>query len=106
MKFTGLGTKFNKGFRDMKKSFDLPLEKEIKWSYHWSLQKYQKNSRTIPENQPFYFLKDIDHNEVINFLDSSLRLRSDINGKIPGFGIMEVPTNDDVRTHIREKLNV
>lgn len=71
--------KLNMRFRRVKQRFNLPLEKEIKWSYLWSLRKYQRDDRNIPENKPFYFLKDIDYKELINFVDLSLELLSDLN---------------------------
>ena len=71
--------KLNMGFRRIKQRFKLPLEKEIKWSYLWPLRNYQRDGRNIPENKPFYFLKDRDYNEVIDFVDSSLTLLSDLN---------------------------
>ena len=71
--------KLNMGFRRIKQRFKLPLEKEIKWSYLWPLRNYQRDGRDIPENKPFYFLKDRDYNEVIDFVDSSLTLLSDLN---------------------------
>jgi hypothetical protein len=71
--------KLNLKFREIKKEFNLPLEKEIKWSYLWSLWKYQRNSQNIPENEQFYFLKDRDYKDLINFVDSSLMLLSDLN---------------------------
>ena len=68
-----------KRFGDIKKRFNLPLDKEIKWSDMWSLWKYQNDGRNIPQKKPFYFLKDRDYDELINFVDSSLKLLSNLN---------------------------
>lgn len=69
----------NTKFRKIKECFHLTLEKEVKWSYIWSLFKYQRNGRNIPEKEPFYFLKDRPYNELIEFVDLSLALLSNLN---------------------------
>ena len=69
----------NMKFRRIKKLFNIPLEKEIKWSYLWSLYKIQRNGLNISEKKPFYFLKDREYNELLNFIDSSLTLLSELN---------------------------
>ena len=71
--------KLNVRFREIKQRFELPLEEEIKWSYLWQLKKCQRDGRNIQENKPFYFLKDRDYNNVIDFVDSSLELLSDLS---------------------------
>lgn len=69
----------NTRFRELKQRFNFPLEKEIKWSYIWSLKKCQENGRDIPGNKPFYFLKDRNYEELIDFVDSSLALLSNLS---------------------------
>ena len=69
----------NMKFRRIKKLFNIPLEKEIKWSYLWSLYKIQRNGLNISEKKPFYFLKDREYNELLNFIDSSLTLLSELS---------------------------
>ncbi|HRD23088.1 MAG TPA: DUF3800 domain-containing protein [Candidatus Hydrothermia bacterium] len=71
--------KLNVRFREIKQRFKLPLEEEIKWSYLWQLKKYKRDGRNIQENKPFYFLKNRDYNHVIDFVDSSLELLSDLS---------------------------
>jgi len=69
----------NTKFRNNKEKFNLPLEKEIKWSYIWPLKQYLEYGQSIPEKKPFYFLKDKDYNEIIKFIDSSLKFLSELN---------------------------
>lgn len=71
--------KLNTKFRRIKEKFHLPLEKEIKWSYIWSLFKYQRNGQDISEKEPFYFLRDRSCNDLIKFIDLSLALLSNLN---------------------------
>ena len=40
-------------FFELKKKNELPTEKEIKWSYLWSLTKHQNNNEPITENKPY-----------------------------------------------------
>lgn len=69
----------NNEFVKNKQKFDLPLEQEIKWAYLWTLLTYQKNSKPIPMDKPFYFLKDKKYSQLIDFVDSSLELLSDLS---------------------------
>jgi len=68
-------------YADLKSARGLPLDKEIKWSYVWSLRNYQKNNRPIPENKDFYFLKDFDYRELIDFVKEALGLLNDLDYK-------------------------
>ena len=61
-------------YRNLKEKYRIPLNKELKWSYIWSLRSYQKNNKSIPTDKPFYFLKDIDYHELINFVEETLYL--------------------------------
>jgi hypothetical protein len=66
--------KLNNSFREIKTHFNLPLEKEIKWSYIWSLKKHQEKNLPVSKKQDFYFLKDTDWSELFEFVKSSLKV--------------------------------
>ncbi|APF20860.1 hypothetical protein Calab_1036 [Caldithrix abyssi DSM 13497] len=61
-------------FFNLKIRFNLPVDKEIKWSYLWSIRHYQINNKPITSDCDFYFLKDIDYHVLINFVESSLAI--------------------------------
>ena len=73
--------RLSQGYADLKGAHGLPLDKEIKWSYVWSLRNYQKDNRPIPENKDFYFLKDFDYHELIDFVKEAIGLLNELNYK-------------------------
>lgn len=63
----------NLKFHQLKKRYGLPAEKEVKWSYLWSLRKDQKNGR-LSEDKPFYFLKNFTEDQLLSFVTECLDL--------------------------------
>jgi len=61
-------------FLSLKNSFNLPIDKEIKWSYLWSIRNYQNRNEPIPSNSDFYFLRDIEYHLLIDFVENSLAI--------------------------------
>lgn len=67
----------NSNFRELKKKYSLPLSKEIKWAYIWSLRNFQINGKAIPEKSEIKFLEHFDYHILIDFVEESLAL---VNG--------------------------
>lgn len=65
--------KLNRRFNQVKKSYGLPPEKEVKWSYIWSLQKDRKNGK-LSEDKAYYFLKDFTEDQLLSFVTVCLGL--------------------------------
>ena len=59
-------------YREIKSKYNLPLNKEVKWSYLRSIYKYRKNGKNISEREPFYFLREFPTDEHKRFLLESL----------------------------------
>ncbi len=66
--------KLNLLFVQLKKKYNLPVEKEIKWSYLWSLKKLKVSGKGISKKEKFYFLKDCDTHLLLKFIEESLDL--------------------------------
>ena len=66
-------------FIKLKNHYNLPLNKEVKWSYLWSLRSFQKRNKEIPDNYDFYFLKDIDYHVLIDFVENALLILNKLN---------------------------
>lgn len=76
----------------IKTKYSIPLEKEVKWSYIWSLRK----AKIIRESDPYYFLKGHSPDALFEYLCDCLDLLSLCNGcKI----IYTLTLNDPQRTH-------
>ena len=58
----------------LKKQFQIPPGEEIKWSYLWLLHNYESRGIDITPDKPFYFLKDIGYQGVLDFIQKSCRL--------------------------------
>ena len=63
-------------FKSLKIKFGFPVEKEIKWSYLWSLKKSRMSGK-LSEKNPYYFLKNYSDEQLYDFVDKSTRLLSD-----------------------------
>jgi hypothetical protein len=59
-------------FIKLKIEYDLPLDKEIKWSYPWSLRKCTKENVTPSKKRDYYFLKDYPYHKLIEFVSRAL----------------------------------
>lgn len=68
----------NLNFNNLKETFSIPLHKEVKWAYLWSLTKYKRQNKYIPDWEPFYFLRDYEVSDIISFIDESLALMNDL----------------------------
>lgn len=64
-------------FKKLKKQFGLP-QKEIKWAHIWSLRSNQLKGQTPSENRDYYFLRDFDYHDLIDFAEQTLLLLNDI----------------------------
>lgn len=62
-----------------KREYNLPEDKEIKWSYLWSLRKHEKNDKEIREHKDYYFLRGHDYHDLIDFVEESLALFHDLD---------------------------
>ncbi len=72
-----------KKFLTIKEKYNIPIEKEVKWSYLWSLWYHKvKNNEKIAENKPYYFLREFEIETLAKFIKDSLMLVSDIEASI------------------------
>lgn len=62
----------NQFFRNKKTEYDLPVDKEIKWSWIWQLYLYQRNNQTVSPDKSFYFLSRVHYQVLLDFVDSIL----------------------------------
>lgn len=58
----------------LKIKYELPLDREIKWSYLWSVRIAQKQKRRIKEYEDFKFLEQHPYSKLIDFVDEFLSL--------------------------------
>jgi len=61
-------------YSELKGEYNLPTNKEIKWSYLWSLTKHYNNQESIPSKKPYYFLKDYKLSTLCDFVIRSCEL--------------------------------
>lgn len=60
-------------FLSLKSELQLPADREIKWSYLWSLEKHRRNDESIPQKASYYFLRNIEVAVLQQFVELSLR---------------------------------
>jgi len=83
-------------FYELKKNMlNLEVKQEIKWSYIWSLYKYMKDNKEIPQNKSYYFLKNYDPEDLLKFVKESLILLNICNSSQI---IYTITINDRTRT--------
>lgn len=61
-------------FFSLKQQSGLPINKEIKWSYLWSLTKHNNNFEAIPTDADYYFLKDFTLKTLYDLVINSCSL--------------------------------
>lgn len=64
-------TKLNSQYFSVKEKYGISKDKEIKWSYIWSLRK-SKEKGTLSEKDVYYFLKDFEEEDLIDFVKECL----------------------------------
>jgi hypothetical protein len=57
----------------------LPADREIKWSYIWSLHKHRQNNEGIPKRAPYYFLRNVSERKLLDFVSDSCELLNECN---------------------------
>lgn len=67
-------------FRQLKESYGLPVTKEIKWSFAWSLKSHQQTGKIIRPSDKYFFLRDYDPDRLQEFLASSVALLRNVAG--------------------------
>ena len=53
-------------YTQIRKSYNIPDDKEIKWSYVWSIR---KNRKIFNDNNNVAFLNDFSENDLINYIE-------------------------------------
>jgi len=61
-------------FLELKNEYNLPITKEIKWNYIWSLKQHRKRREEIPERKRYYFLRDVPTERLIEFVTNCCSL--------------------------------
>lgn len=56
----------------------MPLDKELKWSYLWSLWTQRHKKERVPRDGPYYFLRDFKIDTLADFIKESILLTSSI----------------------------
>lgn len=93
--------KLNKDFVKLKNKYSLPIDKEIKWSYPWTLRSLKENNKKITEKEDIKFLENYDYHDLIDFIDKCISILKQLNYvKI----IFTVTKNSDVHNINEEKL--
>lgn len=88
-------------FHNLKRMNNLPIDKEIKWSYLWLIKQHQDSKENIPPDRPYYFLKEIPLQELLIFVTKSCELLTKCsNCKI----ILTVTFNDITQTATEENI--
>lgn len=68
-------------FKELKSYYDLPLSKEIKWSYLWNLKHFQIKKKRIPIGHEIRFLHKYDYDLVVEFVGDALNLINQLTEK-------------------------
>lgn len=90
--------RIQKQFINLKKEFTIPLDKEVKWSYLWSIRSHEKNKKPILPDKEYYFLRDYKSEKLFDFVIRTLRLLEDLDTKI----ILTITKNEDKELFVSE----
>lgn len=70
--------RLSKSFKDLKQAYNLPLNKEIKWSYLYRLDLIQKGKQNLESNPDIKFLEKISYGKLLQFVEDTISL---LNGQ-------------------------
>ena len=73
--------KLNSLFKQLKKDFELPANKEFKWCYLWRLKTKQVGELEIKEKEPYKFLESYSYEKLESFVESCLNLINELDYK-------------------------
>lgn len=68
-------------FDELKIKYELPVSREIKWAYLWSLRHLKNKGGEIPEKHELKFLENYDYHRLIDFVEECLALLNKLNTK-------------------------
>ena len=72
--------KLSEGFKNIKaEKYNLPNDREIKWSYAWSLYKHMENDKPISKSKSYSFLNGTNYQTLIKFFSDVINLLSDLS---------------------------
>ena len=96
----------NEKYKDLKKLFNLPEGREIKWAYLWEVWLHENKDIKLPKE--CVFLEDYKYKYIENFVEKSLFLLHDLNYKKIIITVTNnnskilVPKNNLLRLHIQD----
>jgi hypothetical protein len=64
-------------FLRLKEEYGLPIDKEIKWNYIWSLKQQRERREEISERKRYHFLRDVSTESLIAFVSDCCSLMRD-----------------------------
>lgn len=67
--------------QDYKYELQVPKEKEIKWNYLYPILKSESTGEVIDPSKDYYFLSHLKFDNILNFIEKSLTLISNLNEK-------------------------
>jgi hypothetical protein len=91
---------------ELKKTFNIPQNREIKWSYLWSLRNHAKTNTPIKPTQEYYFLKDFDYHDLIDYVEKCITTYTNLNYKKIFFTITENTSIGETDEQIMYKMHL
>jgi hypothetical protein len=89
----------NVGFCDLKRAYELPVDREIKWAYLWSIRSHYYREEPVPPGRDYSFLAGHNFEELKAFVQESLRLLNTLSS----VRVMITVTDNSNCDRIREK---
>ena len=69
--------KLSDDFKNLKRKYYIPLSKEFKWAYLWSLKYFETTGRPIPNKNEVKFFEKYGFKTMLSFVEEAMKL---ING--------------------------
>jgi len=71
--------KIKKELDRLRRAYKLPLNKELKYSYIWSIQKHRTNKKEISQDKEYYHLRNFTPDTLLNFVTAAITLLHDLH---------------------------
>jgi hypothetical protein len=89
----------NTSFCALKRAYELPVDREIKWAYLWSIRSHWSRDEPVPLGRDYSFLAGYDYNELKKFVQESLGLLNTLSS----VRVVVTVTDNNACNRIREK---
>jgi hypothetical protein len=71
----------SKDFKYLKTQYNIPIAKEVKWAYLWSLKYFKDKGKSIPAEHEVKCFEELGSDKLVSFVEDALQLINNLTEK-------------------------